>query len=137
MSASAQEVEGQAEVRAQVAPKAVVALLDVADLERSINFYEKLGFEICNEPLKNDQGVKTFVGMHHGSAAQIMLTLANQPLDSGSRHIMFYLYSTDMPAYRERLIARGVKVGIVTYPFYMPSGEFQVDDPDGWIWIVC
>jgi predicted lactoylglutathione lyase len=124
-------------IPAQVAPKAVVALLNVADVDRSISFYEKLGFEIGNEPLKNDEGVKTFAWMHRGNAAQIMLTRAREPLNSGSRHIMFYLYSTDMPAFRERLIERGVEVGKVTYPFWMPSGEFQVDDPDGWVWIVC
>jgi predicted lactoylglutathione lyase len=133
MSASVENVE----VPAQVAPKAVVALLHVADVDRSISFYQKLGFEIGNEPLKNDQGVTTFVWMHRGNSAQIMLTRAQQPLDSGSPHIMFYLYSTDMPAYREQLIARGVEVGKVTYPFWSPDGEFQVNDPDGWVWIVC
>jgi catechol 2,3-dioxygenase-like lactoylglutathione lyase family enzyme len=133
VSVSAQNIE----VPAQVAPKAVVALLNVADVERSISFYEKLGFEVGNEPLKNDEGIKTFVWMHRGNAAQIMLTRAEQPLDSGSRHIMFYLYSTDMLAYREQLIARGVEVGKVTHPFWSPGGEFQVSDPDGWLWIVC
>ncbi|HEY1658089.1 MAG TPA: VOC family protein [Candidatus Sulfotelmatobacter sp.] len=133
MNTSAQSVE----VPAEVAPKSVVALLHVADVERSIRFYEKFGFEVGNEPLKNDEGVATFVWMHHGNAAQIMLTRAGQPLNSGSRHMMFYLYSTDMKAYREQLIARGIEVGKVTYPFWMPNGEFQVDDPDGWIWIVC
>jgi predicted lactoylglutathione lyase len=122
---------------AQVAPKAVVALLNVADVDRSISFYQKLGFEVGNEPLKNDEGVKTFVWMHRGNAAQIMLTRAGKSLDSSSRQVMFYLYSTDMPAYREQLIARGVEVGKVTYPFWSPRGEFQVDDPDGWVWIVC
>ncbi|MGO8794431.1 MAG: VOC family protein [Candidatus Sulfotelmatobacter sp.] len=133
MSTSAQNIEAQA----QVAPKAVVALLNVADIDRSISFYEKLGFEVGNEPLKNDQGVKTFVWMQHSSAAQIMLARAGQPLSPGPRHIMFYLYTIDMPRYREQLIARGVTVGKVTYPFWMPNGEFQVDDPDGWVWIVC
>jgi predicted lactoylglutathione lyase len=133
MSASAQNLE----VQTQVAPKAVVALLHVTEVDRSISFYEKLGFEVCEEPLKNDQGVKTFAGMHYGAAAQIMLGRADQPLKSGSRHILFYLYVNDMPKYREQLIARGIEVGKVTYPFYMPSGEFQVDDPDGWVWIVC
>jgi catechol 2,3-dioxygenase-like lactoylglutathione lyase family enzyme len=133
MGASVENVE----VPAEVAPKFVVALLKVADVERSISFYEKLGFEVGNEPLKNDQGVKTFVWMHHGSAAQIMLTRAGQPLDPGSRYMMFYLYSTDMPSFREQLIARGIEVGNVTYPFWSPGGEFQVNDPDGWVWIVC
>jgi catechol 2,3-dioxygenase-like lactoylglutathione lyase family enzyme len=133
MSVSTQNVEALA----QVAPKSVVALLKVADVDRSIGFYGKLGFEVGNEPLKNDQGIKTFVWMHRGSTAQIMLTRASEPLDPGPRHMMFYLYSTDMPAYREQLIARGVTVGKVTHPFWMPDGEFQVDDPDGWVWIVC
>jgi predicted enzyme related to lactoylglutathione lyase len=133
MSISAQNVE----VSAQVAPKAVVALLNVADIDHSISFYQKLGFEVGNEPLKNDQGVKTFVWMYHSSAAQIMLTRTSEPLDPGPRHMMFYLYTTDMPAYREQLIARGVAVGKVTHPFWTPNGEFQVDDPDGWVWIVC
>ncbi|HTS34438.1 MAG TPA: VOC family protein [Candidatus Solibacter sp.] len=133
MSASAKDVE----VQAPVAPKAVVALLKVADVDRSIGFYEKLRFEAGNEPLTDDQGVKTFAWMHHGSSAQIMLTRAGQPLDSNSRQVMFYLYVTDMPAYREQLVARGINVGKVSYPFWSPNGEFQVDDPDGWVWIVC
>ena len=133
MSTSAVNVE----VDAHVAPKAVVALLKVGDLQRSIDFYEKLGFELGNEPLRNDQGVKTFAWMHHGSAAQIMLSLAGQPLSRGVRHIMFYLYVTDMPAYREQVISRGVTVGEVTHPFWSPDGEFRVDDPDGWTWMVC
>jgi predicted lactoylglutathione lyase len=133
VTASAQNVE----VPALVAPKAVVALLNVADVDRSISFYEKLGFEVGNEPLTDDKGVKTFVWMHRGNAAQIMLTRSGQPLESGSRHMMFYLYATDMLAYREQLIAQSVSVGKVTYPFWSPNGEFQVDDPDGWVWIVC
>ena len=34
--------------KAQAAPKAVVALLHVADVERSAEFYRLLGFEIGN-----------------------------------------------------------------------------------------
>jgi uncharacterized glyoxalase superfamily protein PhnB len=133
MTTSAQDVA----VPAQVAPKAVVALLQVADVQRSISFYEKLGFEVGNAPLKNDQGVTTFVWMHRGNAAQIMLTLTGRPLSSEARGIMFYLYVTDMTAYREQIISRGVTVGDVTHPFWSPSGEFRVDDPDGWTWMVC
>jgi predicted enzyme related to lactoylglutathione lyase len=131
MTPSAQSVEVQA------VPKAVVALLKVADVERSISFYEKLGFEVGNKPLKNDQGLTTFVWMHRGNAAQIMLTRTGQPLNSAARGIMFYLYVTDMKAYREQIISRGVAVGEVTHPFWSPDGEFQVGDPDGWTWIVC
>ena len=37
---------------------------------------------------------------------------------------------------REAVIARGVEVGEVKYPFWSPGGEFRVDDPDGWTWQV-
>ena len=133
MTTSAQDVA----VPAQVAPKAVVALLHVADVQRSISFYEKLGFEVGNKPLENDQGVTSFVWMHHGSAAQVMLTLTGRPLNPGAQDIMFYLYVTDMRAYRELVISRGVTVGDVKHPFWSPNGEFRVDDPDGWSWVVC
>ncbi|HVN22081.1 MAG TPA: VOC family protein [Dongiaceae bacterium] len=125
------------DVEVQAAPKSVVALLNVADVKRSISFYERLGFQVGNEPLKNDQGATKFVWMHHGNAAQIMLTLTGRPLNSAARGIMFYLYVTDMPAYREQLISRGVIVGEVMHPSWSPDGEFRVDDPDGWTWVVC
>jgi predicted lactoylglutathione lyase len=133
MGTSAQNVKAQA----QVGLKAVVALLHVADVQRSIGFYQKLGFDLGNEPLKNDQGVKTFAWMHHGKAAQIMLTHTGRPLNLGAQEVMFYLYVADMPAYREQVIDRGVEIGELTYPFWSPKGEFRIDDPDGWTWMVC
>jgi predicted enzyme related to lactoylglutathione lyase len=120
----------------QAAPKSVVALLHVSDVQRSVEFYQKLGFEVGNQPLKNEQGLATFAWMHHGQSAQIMLTLTGRPLNPGAQDVMFYLYVNDMPAYREQIIARGVHVGEVKYPFWSPGGEFRIDDPDGWTWQV-
>jgi predicted enzyme related to lactoylglutathione lyase len=133
MNSSAQAVE----VPAHVAPKALVALLHVAEVDRSIGFYQKLGFELGGESLKNDQGVTTFVWMHHGDAIQIMLSRAGHPLNPGGREVMFYLYVTDMPAYREQLQSRGIATGELTYPFWSPKGEFRIEDPDGWVLMVC
>ncbi len=120
----------------QVGLKAVVALIHVADVQRSIDFYQKLGFEVGNEPLQNDEGVKTFAWLRRGRASQIMITLTGRPLNPGAQDVMFYLYVEDMPAYRQQLIERGVQAGAVTYPFWSPGGEFRVDDPDGWTWMV-
>jgi len=117
--------------------KAVVALLHVADVERSVKFYQKLGFELGNEPLKNDQGTQFFAWLHHGQAAQIMVTSARRPLNTGAQDMMFYLYVDDLKAYREAVGTRGVAVGEITYPFWSPNGEFRIDDPDGWTWMVC
>jgi predicted enzyme related to lactoylglutathione lyase len=125
------------EVETKAAPKAVVALLKVQDVQRSIDFYEKLGFELGNEPLKDNDGVKTFAWMHRGSSAQIMLTRTARPLNPGAQDVMFYLYVSDMRVYREQVVSCGVAAGEVTYPFWSPNGEFRVDDPDGWTWMIC
>ncbi len=117
--------------------KSVVALIHVSDLESSIDFYQRLGFEPGNKPLRNSQGAATFAWLHRGQASQIMLTLAGRPLNPSAQDVMFYLYVDDMPAYRQVLIDRGVKVGEVTYPFWSPKGEFRIEDPDGWTWQVC
>jgi len=117
--------------------KAVVALLHVASVKRSVEFYQKLGFELGREPLKNEQGNASFAWLHRGQAAQIMVTLTGRQLNPGAQDVMFYLYVDDLGAYREAVIARGVAVGEMNHPFWNPNGEFRIDDPDGWTWWVC
>src|SRR5690348_9655249 len=114
--------------------KAVVALLHVADVQRSIEFYQKLGFELGNEPLRNEQGAKIFAWLHRGQRAQIMVTLTGRPLCSDAQDVMFYLYVDDLNAYREAVISRGITAGDMQYPFWNRNGEFRIDDPDGWVW---
>jgi predicted enzyme related to lactoylglutathione lyase len=117
--------------------KAAVPLLHVADVERSVQFYQKLGFELGKQPLKNEQGVASFAWLHRGQTAQIMVTLTGRPLNPGAQDVMFYLYVDDLNAYREAVIACGVQVGEMKYPFWNRNGEFRIDDPDGWTWMVC
>ena len=118
------------------AMKAVVALLHVADVQRAIDFYRQLGFELGGDQA-NEEGVKRFAWMHRGQSAQIMFALTGRPLNPGAQDAMFYLYVENMPAYREAVIAAGVQVGEVSYPFWNRNGEFRIDDPDGWTWMVC
>jgi hypothetical protein len=44
---------------------------------------------------------------------------------------MFCMYTRDLAALREQLLASGVKVPPIHYPEYMPSYEFNITDPDG------
>ena len=125
-----------AEVNSALGMKAVVALLHVASVDRSVEFYQRLGFELGREPLKNEQGNSSFAWLHRGQAAQIMITLAGR-LNPRAQDVMFYLYVHDLHAYREAVMARGVAVGEISHPFWNPSGEFRIDDPDGWTWMVC
>jgi uncharacterized glyoxalase superfamily protein PhnB len=120
----------------EVGFKSVVALIHVADVLRSVEFYQKLGFELGKPPMKNEKGVPMFAWLHRGQTSQIMVTLTGRPLNPGAQDMLFYLYVTDMPAYRQQLIERGIAVSEVKYPFWSPRGEFRVDDPDGWSWII-
>lgn len=133
MSTSLKEIS----VEQALGMKAAVALLHVSDVTRSVEFYQKLGFELGKQPLKNEQGVASFAWLHRGQAVQVMVTLTGRPLNPGAQDAMFYLYVDDLRAYREGLIARGVQVGEVKYPFWNRNGEFRIDDPDGWTWMVC
>jgi hypothetical protein len=40
-------------------------------------------------------------------------------------------------ALREQLLAGGVAVPSISYPGYMPSGEIQLRDPDGYFVLVA
>jgi len=121
---------------AQVGFKSVVALLHVSDVPRSVEFYQKLGFELYKQPLKNEQGVAFFAALHRGQASQIMVTLSGRPMNPEAQDVIFYLYVDAMVEYREQLIDRGISVGEVKYPFWSPGGEFSLRDPDGWMWVV-
>jgi hypothetical protein len=50
--------------------------------------------------------------------------------------VLFYLYSPELIALREHLLASGVKAATIKYPEYMPKGEIRVDDPDGYCLLI-
>ena len=108
-------------------------MIFVADVQRSIEFYKLLGFEIANtyEP----EGKLCWAWMERGKA-RIMLSLAERPLTPGAQVVMFYLYVQQVAGYRDELITRGITVGELEYPFYSPKGEFRIDDPDGFTILV-
>jgi hypothetical protein len=50
---------------------------------------------------------------------------------------LFYLYATNLVELRNRLMAEGVKVSEISYPEYLPDGEFRTQDPDGYCLMVA
>jgi hypothetical protein len=65
-----------------------------------------------------------------------MVTRASEPVIPSQQAVLFYLYSPDLIALREHLLASGVKVSPITYPEYMPKGEIRVEDPDGYVLLI-
>lgn len=106
-------------------------LLHVADIARSLRFYELLGFELIDtegEPLN-------WARMHCEGGA-MMFVRAEEPLNPAAQSVLFYMYTPDLAALREQLLAAGVRVPPISRPPYMPSGEICLRDPDGYCVLV-
>jgi catechol 2,3-dioxygenase-like lactoylglutathione lyase family enzyme len=105
-----------------------------ADAQRSVDFYQKLGMEVRGS-LRDRSGNLQWV--HLGcEQADLMLARASEPVTASQQAVLFYLYSPDLIALREHLLASGVKVSTITYPDYMPKGEIRVEDPDGYVLLI-
>jgi catechol 2,3-dioxygenase-like lactoylglutathione lyase family enzyme len=103
-------------------------LLFVAEIERSIDFYEMLGFRLID-----DDGCKPIGWARmHCPDGELMFVRAEEPVDATKQGFLFYLYTPDLVSLREDLLARGVKVSEVTRPTYMASGKVNLSDPDGY-----
>jgi catechol 2,3-dioxygenase-like lactoylglutathione lyase family enzyme len=109
-------------------------MLHVADVARSIRFYELLGFDLIDT--QGEDGLIGWARMHCEGGA-LMFLLAEEPVDASAQSISLALYTPDLPALREHLLANGVQAPEITCPEYMPSGQITLRDPDGYIVGIC
>jgi len=123
-----------AEAAAKACANGLIAMAHAGVVERSVEFYRLLGMEVRGS-LRNHLGRLRWVHLQCGDA-HLMLALASGPIPAGEQAVLFYLYSPDLKGLREHLIASGVKVFAITYPEYMPKGEFRTEDPDGYVLLI-
>jgi hypothetical protein len=103
----------------------LIPLLHVADVERSIVFYETLGLEL-DDTHKQDERL-VWASMRRESAA-LMLAEAPQPIEpSGGRH---FLYTKSLARLRERLIEAGWEPPQIEDGTPGPKQEMSICDPD-------
>src|ERR1700755_1547269 len=92
-----------------------VPMIHVADVERSIEFYRQLGFEVGNSvpPVRPKHWAWLYCPAVENwkNGANLMVTRSARPLNPGAQDVLFYLYASDLVALRNDLIAKGVKVG--------------------------
>src|ERR1700761_8667879 len=108
----------------------VVPMAHVADVVRSVGFYEKLGFRVENT--HSTEGVLRWASLELNGSVRLMLTRSSREMNPGVQDVLFYLYARNVTEYREQLKAQGITVGELKFPFYSPRGEFRVSDPDGY-----
>ena len=102
-------------------------LMHVADIETSIRFYELLGFVTIDTDRCKPLGWARL----HVDGGAVMFVRAEKPIDPRAQGIMLCMYTPDLVGFREQLLANGVKVPPIVHPEYMPSGELDFADPDG------
>lgn len=130
-----------------------VPMVHVADVERSVAFYELLGFH-CFSRFSSEDGITRWADVR-SHRAQMMFARASGPIDASLQAVLFYLYTLDVRGLRDHLIGQGIpdvgpppREGIESPPpngaavfeivprFYMPSGELRVHDPDGYCLLI-
>jgi hypothetical protein len=112
----------------------LVPFVHVADVERSIAFYELLGFEVSAT-----HGPTGRVGWAalDSEQAQLMLERTSDPIDSAKQGVLFYLYSHDLHSLREHLIAHGARPSAIVDGRPGPDQELRIDDPDGYCLVIA
>jgi hypothetical protein len=108
-------------------------MLHVAEIERSIRYYERLGFVT----LDTDRGKPLGWARLHCEGGAVMFLRADEPVDPSVQAVLLCMYTPDLPGLREQLVARGVEVPPITYPEYLPSGQARLTDPDGYVILVA
>lgn len=114
--------------------RALVPMLSVADVERSITFYNHLGFEVANTFACEGETKPSWAWLQSGDAA---LMLAAESESNAAKHtVLFYAYADNVAEARASLIDAGLNPGAIATPFYAPQGEFEIIDPDGYVVMV-
>ena len=115
--------------------KQLTPMVFVADVVRSIAFYERLGFAVSNTFTPDDASEPDWAWLSSGDA-HLMFTTARDPIVPEQQAILFYLYVDDVAATRNELVAAGLQPGPIETPFYAPQGEFRLTDPDGYMLMI-
>ena len=103
-------------------------LLQVADVRRSVAFYERLGF-FCGGPWTHD-GEATFAIVQRGEVTLGLQRLAGADSTSNT-HWAAYLYTDDAQALHAEFAAAGLEPSELRRNTDYACDDFEIRDPDG------
>jgi predicted enzyme related to lactoylglutathione lyase len=112
----------------------LVPFVHVDDVERSIAFYYHLGFIVAS--VYKYRGTAVWAELRSEEAA-LMVSTDGDSIDPAGQGVLFYLYSADLAALREQLVADGIDVGEIVDGTPGPSNEMRLTDPDGYVLMVA
>ena len=113
----------------------LVPFVHVDDVERSIAFYQHLGFIVTSVYKYRERAVWAAL---QSEGAELMLTRDGDSIDPAGQGVLFYLYSPDLAALRVQLLASsGINAGEIEDGTPGPRQEMKVTDPDGYVLMVA
>jgi catechol 2,3-dioxygenase-like lactoylglutathione lyase family enzyme len=119
----------------------LVPMVHVLDVERSLEFYRLLGFEVGNRVPAT--GPMHWAWLYAPKASDwkrgpnIMLTRSECAIDPDAQQVLFYLYAGDLKSLHATLLAKGLAAGDISHPEYLPAGELRITDPDGYTLMIA
>ena len=99
----------------------------MADVQRSVDFYETLGFEV--QERYEQEGWLLWCRLQR-DRAELMLSLASEPVHDHGQGVVFYLYVDDLDAV-------GASGPIAEHDAPRPVREKRLADPDGYVVMVA
>jgi ketosteroid isomerase-like protein/predicted enzyme related to lactoylglutathione lyase len=114
--------------------RSLIPFVDVADVARSIAFYELLGFA-ATDTHRVDRHLDW--AALRSAGAELMLARAGEPIHPGLQGVLLYLYAHDLRALQQHLRAHGARVGAICDGSPGPSREMRLRDPDGYVLMVA
>jgi hypothetical protein len=85
----------------------LIPFVHVRDVARSIAFYHHLGFVVTS--VYKYRGDPAWAELRSQDA--LLMVSTGTPIDQANQGILFYLYSDNLAALREQLLAVGIGVG--------------------------
>jgi catechol 2,3-dioxygenase-like lactoylglutathione lyase family enzyme len=134
---------GRAQTTDTAVISAIVPMIHVIDMQRSVAFYRLLGFEIGNYVPREEEAPMHWCWLYSPKVENwkrgpnLMLTASECAIDVEAQEILFYLYAVDLQSIRKTLLDAGVAAGEIEFPEYLPEGEFHVKDPDGYTLMIA
>jgi len=109
----------------------------IGEIDRSVDFYEKLGFEVAGRMPIGDEAINVFMSMPGEDTPRLELTYNHgvESYEHGSGYNHIALAVDDLDATLERLAGQGIEP---EKPPYRPGGRTEghriafVRDPDGY-----
>jgi predicted enzyme related to lactoylglutathione lyase len=112
----------------------LIPFVHVEDVERSITFYYHLGFIVAS--VYKYRGTSVWAELR-SEGAELMVSTDGDSIDPAGQGVLFYLYSDDLAALREQLLANGIHVGEIEDGTPGPSQQMRLSDPDGYVLMVA